>query len=454
MGDFLRMLLPWANWWNAIILSADIIIFLVFHNNYKKTHSRNLLTALPGLFTSLGILGTFGAICYSLAGISVDPEMASNVGMTIQEAATSSVGSLDIKRIISDLIPAFSTSIYGLVFAFFATSYTKILFANEDAQLLESLKYKDPEKAIEALDQHVLDLTKANEANNEKLTESIAAQSEILSKFVDSFVEEMQGCFTAMNSVIEERVTNFGTTQYTQSRELLEGLTKKLGDDTEKILSTHNESIKKIADTSSTELSAMKEALTTAVSDLKNDTVTGIEALSRQQHESLQKLAEDSLALHTQSIEEQNLFNKELLHTMSSSLTKTTSSIINGVGEHIVSLKKALSENLQQLEKAYEFISDKSASIVSNYEQASEAYRDAVQNAHNLNESVEKGINEANESLKAVGQTNDNVGKIIKLIEDKETNMEAIVMRIEALSSAIASLQRLESSLSRLTPAQ
>lgn len=454
MGDFLRMLLPWANWWNAIILSADIIILLVFHNNYKKTHSRNLLTALPGLFTSLGILGTFGAICYSLAEISAEPEMASNVGKTIQEATTSSIGSLDIKRIISDLIPAFSTSIYGLVFAFFATSYTKILFANEDAQLVESLKYKDPEKAIEALDQHVLDLTKANEANNEKLTESIAAQSEILSKFVDSFVEEMQGCFTAMNSVIEERVTNFGTTQYTQSRELLEGLTKKLGEDTEKILSTHNESIKNIAGTSATELSAMKEALTTAVSDLKNDTVTGIEALSRQQYESLQKLAEDSLSLHTQSIEEQNLFNKELLHTMSSSLTETTSSIINGVGEHIVSLKKALSENLQQLEKAYEFISDKSASIVSNYEQASEAYRDAVQNAHDLNESVEKGISEANESLKAVGQTNDNVGKIIKLIEDKETNMEAIVMRIEALSSAIASLQRLESSLSRLTPAQ
>ena len=136
---------------------------------------------------------------------------------------------------------------------------------------------------------------------------------------------------------------------------------------------------------------------------------------------------------------------------MSTSLSETTSSIINGVGEQIKVLKEALVENIGKLQEAYEFINDKSASIISNYEQVSETYRDAVKNAHDLNEKVEKGLVTLNTSLKDVGQTNEYVQKAVKLIEEKETNMEAIVMRIESLSSAIATLERLESVLSRIS---
>ena len=66
-------------------------------------------------------------------------------------------------------------------------------------------------------------VAETNKENNKKLTDSIAAQSDILDKFVDKFVKEMENCFKAMNTVIEERVTSFGTTQFNQSRELLEG---------------------------------------------------------------------------------------------------------------------------------------------------------------------------------------------------------------------------------------
>ena len=293
MNDFLRTLIPWANWWNGIILTLDVVVVILFIHQYKKTKSRNLLTSMPGLFTSLGIFGTFGAICYSLAGISSEPEAVSNFGKTIGEVAKSSSGSLDLKEIIANLIPAFSTSIYGLVFAFFATLFTKLHFASEDAALQDRLKYKDPEIALEALDEHVVRLTLANEENNNRLTSSIAAQSEILSRFVDSFVEEMQDCFNAMNSAIEERVTNFGTTQFTQSRELLEGITRKLGEDAQSLLQSHNDTVKTMTETSSSDLAAIKEALTTAVTSLKADAVAGIEALARQQNESLQKLSED-----------------------------------------------------------------------------------------------------------------------------------------------------------------
>lgn len=443
-----------------MIFSMDLIVVMVFSYYYNKTKSRNLLTSMPGLFTSLGILGTFGAICQSLAGISSDTAFTiPEVGMTVGEIASSTHNTLDLKEIIANLIPAFSTSIYGLVFAFFATIYAKLRFAKEDAALVETLKHKDPEHALEALDDHVTQMTTAinkeiesNKENNEKLTESIAAQSNILDKFVDKFVTEMEGCFKAMNSVIEERVTTFGTTQYTQSRELLEGLTKKLGDDALGILASHQESVRTLTEASSADLSDIRDSLKTAVEGLKSDTVSSIEALTTQQADALKKLADDSLALQKQSVEDQNAFNSNLLSQMTSSLNETANRIISSMSEQITLLEAAVAENVQKLNESYEFISDQSASIVSNYEQASEAYRDAVQNAHDLNEKVEKELVEVESGLRNVGKTNESVEKVISAVREKEANMEAIVMRIEELGKAIVSLQKLESVLSRIAP--
>lgn len=450
MRAFLDTLIPWGNWWNGGMLIIAFFVILGFWYYYKRTKSRNLLTSLPGLFTSLGILGTFGAICYSLSGISVEPTTTAVVGQTVAEAAKNSAGSLDLRRIIAGLIPAFSTSIYGLILAFFTTITTKILFAKEDAKLASSLKYSDPEKAIEALDEHVLRLTKANAENNSRLTNTIEAQSEILSKFVDSFVEKMEGTFTAMNQVIEERVSNFGTTQYTQSREILEGITRQLGDDARSLIQSHKDSVTEMTQASTNDLAAIKTALTDAVNELKTNTVSGIEGIAHEQTAALQKITEDSLNDQMRAIEAQNNFNSELLNRMSSSLENTTAHIIESVGAQIAILQTALRDNIQKLNESYDFITDKSASIVSNYEQATAAYQDAVQNAHDLNEKVAKGLTEVGDSLKIVGKTNENVDKILELIENKETNMEAIVMRIEELGSTIVTLQKLESVLSKI----
>ena len=63
---------------------------------------------------------------------------------------------------------------------------------------------------------------------------------------------------------------------------------------------------------------------------------------------------------------------------------------------------------------------------------------------------VVKGLDKVGDSLKSVGKTNEGVDQILELIKDKETNMEAIVMRIEELGSAIVTLQKLESVLSKI----
>lgn len=201
---------------------------------------------------------------------------------------------------------------------------------------------------------------------------------------------------------------------------------------------------------STNDLAAIKTALTDAVNELKTNTVSGIEGIAHEQTAALQKITEDSLNDQMRAIEAQNDFNSELLNRMSSSLENTTAHIIESVGAQIAILQTALRDNIQKLNESYDFITDKSASIVSNYEQATAAYQDAVQNAHDLNEKVAKGLTEVGDSLKIVGKTNENVDKILELIENKETNMEAIVMRIEELGSTIVTLQKLESVLSKI----
>ena len=59
------------NGWGVLLLSI-VIAFIFYKVIYKQTKSRQLLNSLPGLFTSLGLLGTFVAICNSLGNIHED----------------------------------------------------------------------------------------------------------------------------------------------------------------------------------------------------------------------------------------------------------------------------------------------------------------------------------------------------------------------------------------------
>ena len=87
------------------VFIASVVITVIFGLIYYKNRSRQLLNSLPGLFTSLGLLGTFVAICNSLGDINQD--------------------SLEIDTIIRNLVPAFTSSIAGLISAFIATAGCK-----------------------------------------------------------------------------------------------------------------------------------------------------------------------------------------------------------------------------------------------------------------------------------------------------------------------------------------
>ncbi len=104
------------------VFIVSIVIAVIFGFIYYKNRSRQLLNSLPGLFTSLGLLGTFVAICNSLGDINQD--------------------SLEIDTIIRNLVPAFTSSIAGLISAFIATAGCKYGIHMKTGNWKRKLTYK------------------------------------------------------------------------------------------------------------------------------------------------------------------------------------------------------------------------------------------------------------------------------------------------------------------------
>lgn len=492
MTDFWTSLSP-TNDWNGLMLLFALSILIIVCPLYLKTKSRTLLNSLPGIFTSLGILFTFAAICMSLS--------------EIEEKG------FNIVNVIQDLIPAFSTSIYGLIGALLSTLLVKINYAIEDYQIVSRLRHRDAEEAIDDIDRNVVDtkeiickLKNATIETNEKLTSSIEKQGVILTKFVDGFISEMQECFKAMNSAIETRVTAYGEEQYKLSREILEGMTARLSEQAVNMLEEHNKTIQGFTLSNSTRLGEMAGALQDAVEVIKNSTIDefhryseesmaeyksaaeeqkmfnrelltsmseslnssckalkdqftenigglkdAVETLRNGTITTLKEFTSESVMIQKENAAEQNKFNSELLEKMSSSLSETVGNISVILRDRCQALADAIKDNVTQLEEAYEFIDNKSATIVSNYEQSCEAYGTAVQNAHDLNHSVGEAISRMNDGMKDISRTNEIVNKAFKLMAESENEIRAIIMRIEELGEAITTLQRLEIVLSKIT---
>ena len=223
------------NWWNIVVLALGLVATFWCNNKYNESKSRPLLTSLPGVWTSLGLLGTFLAICISLHNVK-----------------TTGGEDLDILELIRKLVPAFTTSIIGLVGALVVTIWSKIKFAEEEVIENRFLGNKTPEEYIRDVANYTKEITsnksiierhnellseliqlhkeqeEKNREYNEKLNDNISHQSEILKEFIDGFVNRMDEIFKQMHGAIQQQVQNFGEEQFTKTSQVLTSITERL----------------------------------------------------------------------------------------------------------------------------------------------------------------------------------------------------------------------------------
>ena len=361
LGSLLWALRPW-DFWNAFVLIVGIgITWWFYHRDNKhysvtKSHSRQLLNSIPTIWTSLGIFGTFCAICISLNHFSVG-EGEQNMSL--------------ITSLISKLVPAFSTSIYGIIGAVITTLINKTRYQTEE--LLEFEQIDSPENNIKALVELAREQQEQSRQYNEQLTKNILAQSEILQTFVNDFVAKMDVIFKKMESSIEQQVKAFGESQFEQSRQVIENMTKKMSEVSSGLLEQQNSNIKASMDATQQQLGEISSSLASMIENITSSSSSAVQALSDQQRESLTLMVQNQEALSTKLFEvssdllEQQRDNikfsidstQQQLGEISSSLASMIENITSSSSSAVQTLSDQQRESLTQLLQSQEALSSR-----------------------------------------------------------------------------------------------
>jgi hypothetical protein len=473
------------------VFGVSLFLAVVFGIIYYFNRSRQLLNSLPGLFTSLGLLGTFVAICNSLGTINED--------------------TLEIDVIIRNLVPAFTSSIAGLISAFIATAGCKIWYSFEDKKLDEKVDKKSPEECLHSLtllteqtngklstiSQQLIDQAAKNETYNDRLNTTISQQSKILEQFINDFVKRMDDIFTKMHGQIEQNIKDFGEEQFKKCADTLEALTQKMSSLSTGLLEEQKTNVQQMIDGTNTELQSVSNTVTeqinalctqmsSALSTLRTSQderltaiVSNYDALSERlasqnsdfaekmnaqmnaEYEKIQEQSANSLQqmvdlkdayteVNQEMLQSSTAMNREVSAELRNSLSTFVSDLQKTVTDEVNVLSTAIVTNVEALEKSYAYISDHVRNIKGNYESAAQAYIDAVNTAHRMNESQENMLTTINDSMKHVVHTNEKVDEVIAVMEERQERIENLISHINEISTTIEMLQKLESQLNRI----
>lgn len=473
------------------VFGVSFFLAVVFGIIYYFNRSRQLLNSLPGLFTSLGLLGTFVAICNSLGTINED--------------------TLEIDVIIRNLVPAFTSSIAGLISAFIATAGCKIWYSFEDKKLDEKVDKKSPEECLHSLtllteqtngklstiSQQLIDQAAKNETYNERLNTTISQQSKILEQFINDFVKRMDDIFTKMHGQIEQNIKDFGEEQFKKCADTLEALTQKMSSLSTGLLEEQKTNVQQMIDGTNTELQSVSNTVTEQINALCTQMTSALSTLRTSQDERLtaivsnydalserlssqnsefaekmnaqmnaeyEKIQEQSANSLQQMVDLKDAYtevNQEMLQSSTAMNREVSAELRNSLSTFVTDLQKAVTDevnvlstaivtNVEALEKSYAYISDHVRNIKGNYESAAQAYIDAVNTAHRMNESQENMLTTINDSMKHVVHTNEKVDEVIAVMEERQERIENLISHINEISTTIEMLQKLESQLNRI----
>ena len=473
------------------VFGVSLFLAVGFGIIYYFNRSRQLLNSLPGLFTSLGLLGTFVAICNSLGTINED--------------------TLEIDVIIRNLVPAFTSSIAGLISAFIATAGCKIWYSFEDKKLDEKVDKKSPEECLHSLtllteqtngklstiSQQLIDQAAKNETYNDRLNTTISQQSKILEQFINDFVKRMDDIFTKMHGQIEQNIKDFGEEQFKKCADTLEALTQKMSSlstglleeqktNVQQMIDGTNSELQSVSNTVTEQINALCTQMTSALSTLRtsqDERLTAIvsnydalserlasqnsdfaEKMNAQMNAEYEKIQEQSANSLQQMVDLKDAYtevNQEMLQSSTAMNREVSAELRNSLSTFVTDLQKAVTDevnvlstaivtNVEALEKSYAYISDHVRNIKGNYESAAQAYIDAVNTAHRMNESQENMLTTINDSMKHVVHTNEKVDEVIAVMEERQERIENLISHINEISTTIEMLQKLESQLNRI----
>lgn len=345
---------------NGLVVGLGLICtVLLFVYYYKYSRARSVISYLPNIWTSLGILGTFISIVRSLA----DSENLS-----------------DLPTVVDNIVPAFETSIIGIIGAIVTSIVVKIIFANEDKKYDEEYDRRShsvdmtPELLLDSINQSIRVANAKIDGLAKQIAEGVLEEvdSHLTSKMEElarshtarlvSLFEHEEESITSATAKIDKAVSSMANTMKgasTTIKKTMEEISSQLSDAVSKIV---NDSIEKTGN--------ITEEFTTEVEDIEKKMLDSLSVQLTNRYQQLLKMNEESIASMKKDIEQ-----------MQSEIAKKTSDDItnlnNGIVTEVKQVLQIVKEDLTDMEKS---ISGTLTEVTNNLVAVSESLRTNAQN--------------------------------------------------------------------------
>lgn len=327
---------------NIIFFAISFIITCILYFVYRSTESRQLLNYTSNVWTSIGILGTFLCIVHTFS----------------LELAKGEDIEWNVNLIVKNIIPAFQTSIIGIIGAIVVSIFIKILFAiedNDEASAYDSaFSGKTPEEHLGLMYQQMSSLNDKNgtalkklevlltvlgSRHNELLAEMKREHDEMLSES-----KEQQALATRMIENFTQTLKDFYDGLYAEEQQHMEEITNRylagidniiksthgtIKEKFEALFIEHSTAIKKLMENEDKHFGNLSETIVGNIDTASDNITTAISDMGDKQTKSLQEVADQTTAKFGEiadntkgAVEQITIDNQKAIYELTSELER------------------------------------------------------------------------------------------------------------------------------------
>lgn len=383
---------------NLIVILIGLLITSVFLILYfTKLRSKQLLNYVPNVWTSLGILGTFIAIVVSL-----------------DSSGTSSLS--DVDTLVKNIIPAFTTSIIGIIGAVVCSIAIKIIYAYEEKEEDELYRKtvgneKSPELILNDIKVSLLQLIKVSQ--NQEVN---------IKSFLNDYMHQLDIFYSKIYESNKEQVKILSEEYIHNVAEVLARTNEEINKRIDTLLLSNSESIQAY-------LKAEKEKLDEVAKDIKSFLmgipenvdemkVEMIDVLRKAIIEKYNQLLEGNDAFTNQLLERVRTFESELALGTSQKCSETLNTAQSEIQRIISLLESSLSSQSNSIEKVSVALTTDITHLVSAVNKSIGDYEVMVEQLNKLIPVLQEHIKHSEDSVSASEQNSEKLTEVLKTLDE------------------------------------
>lgn len=383
---------------NLIVTLTGLLITAVFFALYfTKLRSKQLLNYVPNVWTSLGILGTFIAIVVSL-----------------DSSGTSSLN--DVDTLVKNIIPAFTTSIIGIIGAVVCSVAIKIIYAYEEKEEDELYRRtvgneKSPELVLNDIKVSLLQLIKVSQN-----------QEANIKSFLNNYIYQLDAFYSRIYESNKEQVKILSDEYVHNVVQVLAGTNEEINKCIDTLLLSHSESVQVC-------LKTEKEKLDEVANDIKSFLNSIPESVDEMKFEMIEVLRKAIIEKYNQLLEGNDAFTNQLLErvcTFESGLAVATSqncldtlnTAQSEIQRIITLLESSLKSQSNSIERASATLSADINNLVSAVNKSIGDYEAMVELLNKLIPVLQEHIKHSEDSVSVSEQNSEKLTEVLKTLDE------------------------------------